>query len=132
MDIELQETSSPPGVEKRIIFGPGRFREDYVVRHFTVKAAAQTPFHAHDRPHYVIILEGTAEALIIREPLHLDAGAWAYVPPDSHHGFQNTGEGALSFLCIVSRGPGRGQEYENMKEEILCRASKNARAPFPG
>lgn len=104
MDIEPQETFSPPGVEKRIIFGPERFREDYVVRHFTVEAGAQTPFHTHDWPHYVIILRGTAEALIMGETLRLEAGAWAYVPPDSHHGFQSTGEDALSFLCIVSRG----------------------------
>jgi|GEM_PF-2392829 hypothetical protein len=74
VDIEPQETSSPPGVEKCIIFGPGRFREDYVVRHFTVEAGARTPFHTHDRPHYVIILEGTAEALIMGETLRLEAG----------------------------------------------------------
>jgi len=103
VDIEPQETSSPPGVEKCIIFGPGRFREDYVVRHFTVEAGAQTPFHSHEWPHYIIILEGAAKALIMGETLHLEAGSWAYVPPDSRHGFQNTGGGMLSFLCIVPR-----------------------------
>lgn len=103
MDIEPQETSSPPGVEKRIIFGPGRFWEDYVVRHFTVSQGGTTPFHSHDWPHYIIILEGTAEATIMGETRPLRSGSWAYVPPDSDHGFRNTGEGTLSFICIVPR-----------------------------
>ncbi|MGC9373197.1 MAG: cupin domain-containing protein [Thermovirgaceae bacterium] len=102
-DLVSRKTPSLPGVEKRIIFGPGRFWEDYVVRHFTVEAGAETPFHTHEWPHYIIILEGTAEALIMGETLRLEAGSWAYVPPGSRHGFQNTGEGTLSFLCIVPR-----------------------------
>ncbi|MFP4481527.1 MAG: cupin domain-containing protein [Thermovirgaceae bacterium] len=97
------EIPSLPGVEKRIVFGPGRFWEDYVVRHFTVEPEASTPFHNHDWPHYIIVLEGTAEALIMGETLRLEAGSWAYVPPDSDHGFRNIGEGPLSFLCIVPR-----------------------------
>jgi len=102
-NLRSRENPSLPGVAKRIVFGPGRFWEDYVVRHFTVEAGAQTPFHSHEWPHYIIILEGAAKALIMGETLHLEAGSWAYVPPDSRHGFQNTEGGMLSFLCIVPR-----------------------------
>ena len=46
------------GIGKRVIFGPGRFWEEYTVRFFTTAPGKKTPFHAHDWPHYVLVVEG--------------------------------------------------------------------------
>jgi oxalate decarboxylase/phosphoglucose isomerase-like protein (cupin superfamily) len=50
------------------------------------------------------------------ETLRLEACSWAYVPPASHHGFQNTGKGALSFPCIVPRRGGPELDRERYLE----------------
>lgn len=90
-------------VEKRIIFAPGKFWNDYVVRHFTVAGKAQTPFHAHDWPHYVLVLAGKCNAKIDDMVYPLESGCWAHVPSNVEHSFTNTGEDPLAFVCIVPR-----------------------------
>lgn len=90
-------------VTKRIIFAPGKFWDDYVVRHFTVAGSAQTPFHDHDWPHYVLIMAGKCRASIDGETYDLERGSWAHVPSNVRHFFLNTGDDPLEFVCIVPR-----------------------------
>jgi quercetin dioxygenase-like cupin family protein len=91
----------PAGIERRIVFAPGKFWDDYVARYFTVEKGAQTPFHTHDWPHYILIMGGTCEAKIDGDVYRLEGGCWAHVPPGVEHNFTNTGEGPLEFVCIV-------------------------------
>jgi len=96
------------GTEKRVVFGPDKFWDDYVMRHFSIEVGAKSPFHAHDWPHYVVILEGSAKAMIMGKTWDLSAGSWAYVPQDTEHFFENVGKTGLKFLCIV---PKKGDMY---------------------
>jgi quercetin dioxygenase-like cupin family protein len=107
-DLPVIPTEDHGGAEKRIVFGPGRFWEDYVARLFTIRQGATTPFHAHDWPHYVLILEGTAKGMIMGQAIDLSAGSWAFVPPNTDHFFENAGSGDLKFICIV---PKKGDTY---------------------
>jgi quercetin dioxygenase-like cupin family protein len=107
-DLPVLPIDDHGGTEKRIVFGPGRFWEDYVARFFTTHPGSATPFHSHDWPHYILVLEGSARAVIVGKTYELFAGSWAYVPPNTEHVFQNTGEGPLKFICIV---PKKGDTY---------------------
>jgi quercetin dioxygenase-like cupin family protein len=107
-DLPVLAMGDQGGTEKRIVFGPGRFWDDYVARFFTTHPGSSTPFHEHDWPHYILILEGNARAVIVGNSYELSAGSWAYVPPNTEHVFQNTGEGPLKFICIV---PKKGDTY---------------------
>lgn len=101
-DIPVAEDAShAAGIEKRIVFAPGRFWNDYVARHFTVKGKTTTPFHAHDWPHYVLILSGRCNATIDGTVYPLEKGCWAHVPSNVEHFFENTGDEPLEFVCIV-------------------------------
>lgn len=120
-ELEAFEDPSLPGVKKRIVFGPGRFWEEYVVRHFTIEPGAETPFHSHKWPHYIIILEGCAEGFLMGERHRLPAGSWAYAPSATEHVFRNTGNSNLSFLCIVPRHG----DPDATSEGFLDRSSKN-------
>ena len=73
------------GIGKRVIFGPGRFWEEYTVRFFTTAPGKKTPFHAHDWPHYVLAVEGRGRALIAGRTYELSAGSWAHVPANTDH-----------------------------------------------
>lgn len=102
-DLPVIPTEDHGGTEKRVVFGPGQFWDDYVARYFTTAPGAKTPFHAHDWPHYVLITEGSARGMIMGKVYELSAGSWAHVPPNTEHFFENTGEGNLSFICIVPK-----------------------------
>ena len=64
-DLPLAPAGDHAGTEKRIVFGPGRFWDDYVARFFSVAPGISTPFHAHDWPHYVLITGGSAKGKIM-------------------------------------------------------------------
>ncbi len=107
-DLQVFPADDHSGTEKRVVFGPGLFWDDYVMRHFSIDAGAKSPFHSHDWPHYVVILEGSAKAVIMGKTWELSAGSWAFVPQDTEHFFENVGETNLKFLCIV---PKKGDTY---------------------
>jgi quercetin dioxygenase-like cupin family protein len=89
------------GVDKKIVFGPKRFWNDYVMRYFTLDEAMQTPLHAHEWPHYVVILSGKVEFVLKDQSYIVEGLSWAYVPPGETHCFKNIGDDTLSFLCTV-------------------------------
>ena len=107
-DLPLAPAGDHTGTEKRIVFGPGRFWEDYVARFFSVDPGISTPFHAHDWPHYVLITGGSAKGKIMGQEYELEAGSWAFVPENTEHCFDNVGRDKLTFLCIV---PKKGDLY---------------------
>ncbi len=106
--LPLLNTGEEDQITKRVVFGPGKFWEDHVMRVFTVKPGAASPFHSHDWPHYVIFLRGKAAGKIDGVTVNLEKGDYAYVPPDVDHNFSNSGDEDLVFICIV---PTKGDEY---------------------
>ncbi|HOI81195.1 MAG TPA: cupin domain-containing protein [Synergistales bacterium] len=107
-DLPVLDEGSHSGAVRRVIFGPGLFWDDHVARFFSLSPGAASPFHDHDWPHYVFILEGNGEAQIMGETWRIKAGSWAFVPPCTGHCFTNTGSGPLKFICIV---PERGDPF---------------------
>lgn len=113
-DLPLMPAGDHAGTEKRVVFGPDKFWDDHVMRHFSIDAGGKSPFHTHDWPHYVVILEGSARAQIMEKTWELSAGSWAFVPPNTEHFFENVGESSLKFLCTV---PKKGDTYWQDKKE---------------
>lgn len=108
------------GAEKRIVFGPGRFFDDYVVRSFTLPSGEAVPTNSHDWPHYIITLCGHGEAVIGGQTCDLPAQSWAHVPEGVSHSYRNRGAESWTFLCIVPwRGDphGRRTRYRMMKRD---------------
>jgi len=107
-DLKALGTGEGDSISKRVVFGPGKFWEDHVMRVFTVKPGASSPFHSHDWPHYVIFLQGRSAGNIDGVKVDLEKGDFAYVPPNVDHNFTNSGTEDLTFICIV---PTMGDDY---------------------
>lgn len=106
------------GTTKRIVFGPGRFWDDHVVRFFTTAPGQKSPAHTHDWPHYLLFLEGQARGLILGKVYEFTSGSWAYIPSNTEHFLENTGTGDLKFICIV---PKKGDQSVNPeRKETGC------------
>ena len=98
-DLPLVDTPGlDNGITKRVGFGPGRFWGDHVARYFTCAPGVKTPFHSHDWPHYVFVINGDAIGTIGDDTYSLAPGSWAYVPPDIAHFFENIGNTDFNFL----------------------------------
>lgn len=89
------------GIEKRIVFGPERFWENYTARCFTLEGDAAVPLHQHDWPHYVFVLSGEGRVRVEDEEYPLAPLFWAHVPAGKPHAFERVGEKPLTFICIV-------------------------------
>ena len=112
-DMELFDASSlAPEVTKRVVFGPGRFWDDYTMRHFSLPAGTIIPDHVHDWPHYMIGLSGTGFVIVEGKPLEIPSMGWAHVPGGIIHGYENPGPGPFVFLCIV---PTEGDPHMKLK-----------------
>lgn len=100
-DLPLIRISDHGGTTKRIVFGPGRGWDDYVVRFITMAPGESSSTHAHDWPHYILITAGEARGLIMEQVREISAGSWAYIPPNTEHFLENKGTEELNFFCIV-------------------------------
>lgn len=90
--------------EKRIVYGPGQFWEDYVVRAFTLFPGAGSAEHSHSWNHWTICTQGEGVFTVGDEVYALTQNAYVFVPEDIPHFFRNTSEHEnLVLICIVPR-----------------------------
>jgi quercetin dioxygenase-like cupin family protein len=94
-------------VLKQILVGPKDGFEGYL-REFTLQPGGNTPYHQHDWYHVVYILEGSGFVKIDGTEHPILAGSAVHAPAGITHGFFNTGEGQMRFLCLV---PKKGDAY---------------------
>lgn len=57
--------------------------------------------HAHPWEHEIFVLEGEGVLLGLGEEQALAPDHVVYVPPDEMHGYRNTGEKTLKFICVI-------------------------------
>jgi quercetin dioxygenase-like cupin family protein len=59
------------------------------------------PLHQHDYEHEVFVIEGAGSVLAPEGATPVRPGSFAFVKPGEEHGFENTGEGPLRFICVI-------------------------------
>lgn len=90
--------------EKRIIYGPNRFWDDYVVRAFTLHPGAGSTEHSHPWNHWTICTQGSGEFYVGDEVYELSPNSYVFVPGNVPHFFRNTSENEnLILICIVPK-----------------------------
>jgi quercetin dioxygenase-like cupin family protein len=94
-------------VLKQILVGPRDGFEGYL-REFTLQPGANSPYHRHDWYHVVYVLEGSGFVKIDETEHPILPGSAVHAPAGATHGFFNTGEGPMRFLCLV---PEKGDAY---------------------
>lgn len=91
------------GVTKQTAIGPGEGWEDHVMRIFTVAPGGHTPRHAHPWPHINYVIGGSGTLYHQGKTSDIREGSVAFVPSETEHQFRNTGDGDLTFICIVPK-----------------------------
>lgn len=74
---------------------------NFAMRRFVMKPGGRIPLHDHSWEHEIYILSGRAVAFTPSERREIGPGDALLLPPDEPHGYENTGDEDLIFLCMV-------------------------------
>ena len=75
--------------------------QTFAMRRFVVKPGGEIPLHGHEADHEIYILSGKGVAITRDQEVSIEADMFVYVPPHEEHGYRNTGDKPLVFICIV-------------------------------
>jgi quercetin dioxygenase-like cupin family protein len=98
-DVEAQPAVE--GVTMRVVIGPDVGAPFFNMRVFEVQPGYGTPHHNHWWEHEVFVLSGQGLVKTDQGDIPIAHGSTVFVPGDEMHQFQNTGDDALRFICLV-------------------------------
>ena len=96
-------TAEPVGEDKsmRWVIGKPEGAPNFAMRVVEFKPGAIFDTHQHPYEHEIFVLEGEGVAEWEGDDVVMQPGVAIYVPPDEPHGYRNTGEDVLRFVCII-------------------------------
>lgn len=107
-DVPFEDTTGYQNVKKQIIIGPKDGSDEIVMRYFRLKSGGASPYHNHNFPHLVQIMQGNGVVIDKTGKEHaLIQGDFVFVPSNEVHGFKNTGLEPFDFICTI---PVRGEQ----------------------
>ena len=93
----------PVGEDKSVrwVIGKPEGAPNFAMRVIEFEPGAIFETHQHPYEHEIFVLEGegVAEDPDGEEEMH--PGIALYVPPGQPHGYRNTGDGPLRFICVI-------------------------------
>ncbi len=104
-DIKVEDVRADgaDGVSKRVLISEVDGAPNFIMRQFTIQPGGNTPYHTHDWEHEVYVLSGTGRVKQSDGVRELSAGSVVLVLPNEEHGFDNTGDTPLIFLCSIPK-----------------------------
>ncbi len=76
--------------------------QNYTMRRFEIQAGGEIGLHNHPEEHEIYILEGNGQIFDEKEKItDIKMGDVVFVPPNEPHGYKNTGDKPLSFICVI-------------------------------
>ncbi len=73
----------------------------YALRRFEIQPGGQIGIHGHPQEHEIYCLSGEGEVFTHFETAVMRKDDVLYIPPDEPHGYKNTGNETLVFLCVI-------------------------------
>ena len=73
----------------------------FAMRRFEVQPKGEIPLHDHEADHEIYILSGNGVAFTPDQEVIIESDMFLYVPPNESHGYRNTGDDPLVFLCVI-------------------------------
>ncbi|MEM9419013.1 MAG: cupin domain-containing protein [Planctomycetota bacterium] len=103
VDDQTMTMPGAEGVTMKLMVGRDDGVPNFAMRLFTVQPGGQTPKHAHNYEHEVMIVEGQAQVFdaTIDAERPAKAGEVLYIPANQLHQFRNASDARLRFMCMV-------------------------------
>ncbi len=97
------DVAGAKGVTKRVLISEVDGAPNFIMRQFSIRPGGNTPYHTHDWEHVIYVLSGAGQVKHSEGVHNLKAGGSALVLPNEEHGFVNTGDKPLVFLCSIPK-----------------------------
>ena len=96
-------TQEPVGEDKSIrwVIGKSEGAPNFAMRVIEFQPGAVFDTHQHPEEHEIFVLEGEGVAQGAEGEVQMRTGVALYIPPNELHGYRNTGDGALRFICVI-------------------------------
>ncbi len=75
--------------------------ENFAMRCFEIALEGQSAHHTHNWEHEAFILDGHGLVVCGDEKTRVGPGYFIFIPPNVPHHFENLGDQALRFLCLI-------------------------------
>ncbi len=89
------------GITIRWVISKPEGAPNYAMRVIEFAPGAVFDEHQHPYEHEIFVLEGEGIAHGPDGEVEMRPGVALYIPPDEPHGYRNTGEGVLRFICVI-------------------------------
>jgi len=89
------------GITIRWVIGKPEGAPNFATRVIEFAPGAVFARHAHPYEHEIFVLEGEGVAEGATREVVMRPGMAILVPPDEPHGYRNTGQGVLRFVCVI-------------------------------
>ena len=85
----------------RWVIGKEDGAPNFAMRVIEFEEGAVFETHEHPYEHEIFVLEGEGVAHTPDETFEMKPGVVLYVSPSEPHGYRNTGQGPLRFICVI-------------------------------
>ena len=85
----------------RWVIGKPEGAPNFAMRVIEFQPGAVFATHRHPYEHEIFVLEGEGVAEGPEGEVQMRPGVALYIPPNEPHGYRNTGEGVLRFICVI-------------------------------
>ena len=89
------------GITIRWVIGRPEGAPNFAMRVIEFQPGAVFETHQHHFEHEIFVLEGEGVVEGPEGEIPMRPGVALYVPPDEPHGYRNTGERTLRFICVI-------------------------------
>ncbi len=98
---DVPEEPVSEGITIRWVIGKPEGAPNFAMRVIEFQPGVVFEQHEHPFEHEIFVLEGEGMAEGPGGEVPMLPGVALYIPPDEIHGYRNTGEGVLRFICVI-------------------------------
>ena len=115
-EVEAVEVSNGVKTTKQVLIS-GQEGPNFALRRFVMEAGGGMPRHTNTVEHEQYVLGGKARVGIDNQVFEVRKGDVVFIPENVPHWYQNIGDEAFEFLCIV---PNKPDKTTIMPDELPC------------
>ena len=129
---EVTAEPAGEGITIRWVIGKPEGAPNFATRVIEFQPGVVFDTHQHPFEHEIFVLEGEGVAEGPHGKALMQPGIAIYIPSDEPHGYRNTGEGVLRFICVIPHPPtvtDRVAELEKRIVDLQARLPKHSIPP---
>jgi quercetin dioxygenase-like cupin family protein len=98
---DVKQEPAQEGVTIRWVIGEPQGAPNFALRVIEFQPGVVFEPHEHPFEHEIFVLEGEGVAHGPQGEVAMRPGVGIYIPSNERHGYRNTGQGVLRFICVI-------------------------------